>query len=115
MDFNRANVLCIQKQNTRMHIIISRHCDIATCSLNGLANTVDMAEGLMTAINLQKPLVNELRGQGVQMILTLKIILIQCLFETFYEPQIRQQHILLPFPKKWNLSHRTLKSSHIGR
>jgi hypothetical protein len=31
-----------------------------------------MAEGLMTALNLQKPVVNNLRRQVAQMVLTLK-------------------------------------------
>jgi hypothetical protein len=32
-----------------------------------------VADGLMTALDLQKPLVNDLHGQGAQMVLTLKM------------------------------------------
>jgi hypothetical protein len=53
-----------------------KHCDTATNSLNGSANTGDGGEGLMTVLNLQKLLVDDLRGQGAQMILTLKMTLI---------------------------------------
>jgi hypothetical protein len=35
-----------------------------------------MAEALTTALDLQKPLVNDLHGQGVQMVLTLKMTFI---------------------------------------
>jgi hypothetical protein len=36
-----------------------------------------MAEGLTTALNLQKPPVNDLHGQHVQMVFTLKITYLQ--------------------------------------
>jgi hypothetical protein len=32
-----------------------------------------VAEGLTTALNLQKPLISDLHGQGVEMVLTLKM------------------------------------------
>jgi hypothetical protein len=51
-------------------------CDTAKKSLNDFANTGDMAEGLMTAFNLQNPLTCGLGGQGVQMVLALKITLV---------------------------------------
>jgi hypothetical protein len=35
-----------------------------------------MAEGLMTALDLQKPPVNDLHGQGVQMVRTLKMTVV---------------------------------------
>jgi hypothetical protein len=45
----------------------------ATNSLNGSAkNTGDVADGLMIALNLQKPLVSDLHGQSAQIVLTLK-------------------------------------------
>jgi hypothetical protein len=44
--------------------------------LNGLANTGDLAMGLMTALDLLKPSVNDLHGLDAQMVLTLKITLV---------------------------------------
>jgi hypothetical protein len=41
-------------------------------TLNGTANTGNMEECLTTAFDLQIPPVNDLRGQGGQMVLTLK-------------------------------------------
>jgi hypothetical protein len=46
-----------------------KHCDTATRSFNGSANTGDVTEGLVTALNLQKPPVKDLNGQGAQMVL----------------------------------------------
>jgi hypothetical protein len=53
-----------------------KHCDTATNSLNGSANTVDVAEDLTAALDLQKPTVNYLRGQDTQTVLPLKIWII---------------------------------------
>jgi hypothetical protein len=58
------------------NMVFIKHCDTATNSLNGSANTGDVAEALMTALDLQKPLVNDLRRQGAQMVLTLKMTII---------------------------------------
>jgi hypothetical protein len=49
---------------------------LRSCTHNGLANTLDMAEVLTTALDHQKPPVCDLRRQDAQMILTLKIILV---------------------------------------
>jgi hypothetical protein len=49
-----------------------KYGNTATNSLNGWANTGDMAEGLTTALDLQKPLVNDPCGQGAQMVLNFK-------------------------------------------
>jgi hypothetical protein len=53
-----------------------KNCDRAANSLNGSANAVDVAEHLMTALDLQKPSVNDLHTQDAQMILTLITITI---------------------------------------
>jgi hypothetical protein len=45
----------------------------ANNSLNGSARTKHVAEGLTTALDLQKPSVNDLRVQGAQVVLALKI------------------------------------------
>jgi hypothetical protein len=58
-----------------------KHCDTATSSLNGSANIGDVTEGLMTALNLQKPAVNDLRGQGAQVVLTLKMTYVHFIFQ----------------------------------
>jgi hypothetical protein len=42
------------------------HCDTATNILSESANPGDVAEGLTTALDVQKPLVSDLRGQGAQ-------------------------------------------------
>jgi hypothetical protein len=47
----------------------TKHGDRATSSLSGSANTGDVAEGLTTALDLQKPPVNDLRRQDAQMVL----------------------------------------------
>jgi hypothetical protein len=39
-----------------------------------------MAKGLMTALDLQKPPVNDLCGQGGQMVLTLKMTFVSFVF-----------------------------------
>jgi hypothetical protein len=44
----------------------------ATSSINVSANTGDVAEVLTTALDLQKPPINDLRRQGAQTVLTLK-------------------------------------------
>jgi hypothetical protein len=49
------------------------HHDTATNSPSGLANTGDVAEALTTALDLQKPPVSDLHGQGVQIVLILKM------------------------------------------
>jgi hypothetical protein len=59
-----------QTRGTRFFI---KRCDTATNSLNGSANTVDVAEDLTAALDLQKPTVNDLRGQDTQTFLPLKI------------------------------------------
>jgi hypothetical protein len=60
MDFGRVNVFHVQKSNHWMHFTISeisdwhgslQRTDTAT---NSLTNTAHLAEGLMTALNLQK-------------------------------------------------------------
>jgi hypothetical protein len=56
------------------HNIMNSGCDTATNLLNGSANVGDMAEGLMTALNLQKLPVNDLHRQ---MVLTLKVALVK--------------------------------------
>jgi hypothetical protein len=50
-----------------------KHCDSAAISLDGLANAGDVAEGLTTVLDLQKPPVKDPRWQGAQMDLTLKM------------------------------------------
>jgi hypothetical protein len=49
---------------------MNRGCDTATNLLNGSANIRDVAEGMMTVLNLQKPPVNDLHMQGGQTVLT---------------------------------------------
>lgn len=48
-----------------------KHFDTATNSFNESPNSGDVAEGLTTALD------NDLDGQGVKMVLTLKMILVQ--------------------------------------
>jgi hypothetical protein len=62
--------------NRDWHGSLIKHRDTATNSLNGSANTVDVAEGLTIALDLQKHPVNDLGGQRMQMVLTLKMILV---------------------------------------
>jgi hypothetical protein len=47
-----------------------------------LANTGDVAEGLMTVLDLQKPLVNDLYGQGAQKVL--KMTRVHCFVKVVY-------------------------------
>jgi hypothetical protein len=46
--------------------------DVFLYSLNCSANTGDVTQGLTTALDLQEPPVSDLRGQGAQMVLSLK-------------------------------------------
>jgi hypothetical protein len=55
--------------------VFIKHCDAATNSRNGLANTGDVAE-VLTAIDLQEPPVSDLLGKRPQMVLTLKMFLV---------------------------------------
>jgi hypothetical protein len=50
-----------------------KRCDTATNSLDGSANIGDVEEGLTTALDRQKPPVNDLRGKGAQTVLNLKM------------------------------------------
>lgn len=71
------NVSCVRKRITeptsQSEGLVT---DTATNSLKSSENTGDVAEGLMTALELQKPLVNDLGMLDAQMFLTLKMTLI---------------------------------------
>jgi hypothetical protein len=50
----------------RIDVVLYKALGQATNSLYGSANTVDVADGLTTALDLQNPAINDLRGQGAQ-------------------------------------------------
>jgi hypothetical protein len=64
------------RKDQQLTWLFIKHCDTATNSLNGSANIEKVADGMTTALDLQKPLINDLHGQGAQMVLTLKMTLI---------------------------------------
>jgi hypothetical protein len=55
----------ITEHTSQLTAFFRKCCDIATNSLSGSANPVHMAEGLMIALKLQKPLVSDQHGQGM--------------------------------------------------
>jgi hypothetical protein len=68
MDFVMTNIFHVKKQNHQTHFTISmisdwfftKHYNTATNSMNGLANTVDMAEDMIITLDLQKFPINGL-------------------------------------------------------
>jgi hypothetical protein len=61
---------------TSVELVIDIVLYKALNSLNGLANTADMTEGLTTTLSLQKPPVTDLSGQSTRMVLALRMTLI---------------------------------------
>jgi hypothetical protein len=58
-----------------------KHCDTATSSLSGSVSTGHVTEGLTTVVDLQKPPVHDLHGQGAQKVLTLKMTYSHFIFQ----------------------------------
>jgi hypothetical protein len=61
--FSCSKTESLNAPNNR-HMVLYNHC--------GTANTCDVAEGLTTALDFQKPVVSDVHEQGAQSVLTLE-------------------------------------------